>query len=200
LELINGFEVFYKTSIIRLAECIQPYIDPDSLKGTVDAKVLLHANLNTSSMALIFEKNLFHDLKSVNEATASLIGQIKYTDPNAKNMKKLRAVFQLRHTLSHNSGLVTQSDATKFKILGYTVTAKEAIDPASDDLDIALSKFLSSEAEAFTKWISEKTRKYLSDSGYKISIQERDNLIKYFGENNAFWRSITVIENITREA
>lgn len=197
LELINGFEVFYKTSIVKLAESIKPYINPESLKGDVDAKILWHANENASLMALIYEKKLFHDVSSVDEATNSLICKKRY-NPNNKNspiykavVRKLEAIFQIRHTLSHNSGLVTESDAAKLKILGYNINTDEAIDPSADRLDLAIARFLREEAEQFTTWLRIETKSYLASNTIKITPNERDQLKKYFGGDDTFWGSVT---------
>lgn len=197
LELINGFEVFYKSSIVRLAECIKPYINPDSLKGEVDAKVLWHANSGSSLIALIFEKRLFHDLLAVDDATNQLIGKKRYNPNNKKSpiykntVNKLEAIFQIRHTLSHNSGLVTESDASKFKIIGYDIKSGEAIDPIADGLGLSIARFLRDEAEKFTEWLRLETKTYLSEFDIKITIDERNRLNKYFGGDNLFWEPIT---------
>ncbi len=180
-----------------MAECIKPYINPESLKGEVDAKVLWHANNGTSLIALVFEKRLFHDLSAVDEATNQIIGKKRY-NPNNRNspiyksiVKKLEAIFQIRHTLSHNSGLVTESDASKLKVIGYSITAGEAIDPAADGLGLSVARFLRDEAESFTGWIKSETKSYLIDNGLKITTTERDNLKKYFGGDDVFWQPVT---------
>lgn len=197
LELINGFEVFYKSSIVRLAECIKQHINPEYLKGEVDAKVLWHANNKSSLIGLIFEKRLFHDLSAVDDATNQIIGKKRYNPSNKKSpihkntVNKLEAIFQIRHTLSHNSGLVTESDASKFKIIGYNIKPGEAIDPIADGLGLSIARFLRDEAERFTEWLRLETKTYLSEIGTKITTEEHNSLKKYFGGDDSFWQPIT---------
>jgi hypothetical protein len=197
LELINGYEVFYKTSIVRLAETIKLYLNPESLKGEVDAKVLWHANSSTSLIALVFEKKLFHDVSAVDDATNSLIGRRRYNPNNRTTaiysnvVKKLEAIFQIRHTLSHNSGLVTESDAAKLRIIGYRINTNEAIDSIVDGLGLSIARFLKSEAEAFTEWLKNETKSYLVANAYKVTTTERDALKKYFGGDDIFWSTVT---------
>jgi len=43
LEAINAYEVFYKRTLIRLAEAIRDYVPADRLKGSIDARILWSA-------------------------------------------------------------------------------------------------------------------------------------------------------------
>lgn len=196
LELINGFEVYYKRSIIRLAEIIKTYINPDTLKGEVDAKVLWYANNSTSLISLVFEKKLFHDLSTVDEATNMLIGNKRYNPNNKKGqfynnvVRKLQAIFQIRHTLSHNSGYVTDSDAAKLQNLGYVIISNKVIDPTCNGLSLSITRFLRTEAEEFCVWLRESTKSYIINSSQKITESERDMLKANFGGDDAYWSNI----------
>lgn len=193
LEIINSYEVFYKRSIIRLAEIMKPYITPDSLKGEVEAKVLWYANSSTSMMSLIFEKRLYHDLASVDDATNMLVGRKRYNPNNKKGpiydsiVVKLRAVFQIRHTLSHNSGYVTGSDAAKLRNLGYEIEDGEVLDPFGNGLLLSVSRFLRNEAEEFTDWLRDSAKDYLKETNQSVSIEDRELLKRNFGGDDQFW-------------
>ena len=66
-----------------------------------------------------------------------------------------------RHTLSHNGGLVTGSDSTKLKVLGYDAPINEVIDPTQNRLGETISAVLRSEATDFTDWLRKNTIKCL---------------------------------------
>jgi hypothetical protein len=87
--------------------------------------------------------------------------------------------------------LVTESDASKLKIFGYNITANEAIDPSADGLGLAIARFLRDEAESFTAWLRNETKKYLSDNALKITQAEKASLKKYFGGDDTFWSPVT---------
>lgn len=74
----------------------------------------------------------------------------------ARNVRAFdrRAIFQIRHTLAHNQGLVTASDSAKFSFHGYLAVSSEIIDPAKDNLGESVRRFLRKEAADYTDWHS----------------------------------------------
>lgn len=168
LEAVNGFEVFYKSSLIALAKSIRRYVPAQKIKGNVEAKTLWAARGSASFVSLIFESQLYHNLDTVDEALNMLIGCRRYQTTNLKGklQKRVRAIhcaFQVRHTLSHNQGKVTQSDRAKFIGLGFDISHTEVIDPNKDSLGVALRDALLSEVHEFTVWLLDKTAEFLSD-------------------------------------
>lgn len=122
LEAINGFEVFYKNSFIGLATSLRRHVPTSQLKGNIDAKVLWAAEGKTSFSSLIFEHQLYHDFEKVDESSNMLIKKKRYTPNNTNSPMRprvlaLKAIFQIRHTISHNQGRVTQSDKAKLYLL-----------------------------------------------------------------------------------
>lgn len=166
LEAINSFEVFYKRSVINLAKSIRTYVPPARLKGTVDSRILWSVSGKTSFAELIFEHHLYHDLDSIDAATQMIIQDKRYNKSNLKSPVastnlKIQAIFQIRHTLSHNYGLITRSDQAKFKMLGFDAALREVIDPDKDNFGISINRFLEKEATHFTGWLIEATASYL---------------------------------------
>ena len=166
LEAINAFETFYKQTLISLAKAIRDYVPAERLKGSVDSKILWSVRGKFSISEIIFEHQLFHDLEKIDELTSMLIQKKRYTFGAAdkalkKTIKSIEAVFQIRHTLSHNQGYVTRSDAAKFKMKGKSIESLEVIDPSKDKLGYSIRKFLLKEAEDFTHWLLEETSEYL---------------------------------------
>jgi hypothetical protein len=60
----------------------------------------------------------------------------------------LQLLWQLRHTVVHNVGVITQSDAVKLRVLAKrSVSALHTLEPTSDDIDY-LADFLGEIAES----------------------------------------------------
>lgn len=190
LEAINAFEVFYKRTFIALAEVMRRQIPPERIKGSVDAKTLWVNRGTTSFPALIFESLLFHDLEQVDKASDMLIEARRYNPNNRASpmqgrVRALKAAFQIRHTLSHNQGLVTQSDEAKFQALSFEISKQQAIDPSIDDLGSAVTNLLSSEANQFTDFLLDSAAKLLrsqnESGGVSLPIALRKNFEKRIG-------------------
>lgn len=175
LEAINNFEVFYKETLSQLAIGIHKYVPPSKIRGSVDNKFLWDVHHETNVLSLIFEHQLYHDLDNVDKMTDMLIGKRRYNvnspnGPNRKLVKSLQAIFQIRHTLSHNAGLITSSDSTKLQILGYKAETNEVIDPNKDSLSLSIKRVLIDEAENFTVWLRENSFTFL------IGVQKQREL------------------------
>jgi hypothetical protein len=169
LEAINGFEVFYKSSFIALAKSVRTLVPPSKIKGSIEAKVLWATQGGASFTALIFESQLYHNLETVDDTLNMLIGCRRYNvnNPNGPMRKRVRAIqaaFQIRHTLSHNQGTVTQSDRAKFSAIGFDVEHSEVIDPEKDHLGKVIRDTLLAESKEFTNWVLEKTAIFLAQS------------------------------------
>lgn len=189
-ETINAFEVFYKRTFINLAQALRPYIPADCIKGNIDAKVLWSMRGKASVPALIFEHQLFHDLENVDKTTNMLVESRRYNVGNpSKSMrekvKALQAVFQIRHTLAHNQGLITTSDSAKFGFHGYSATSNEIIDPTKSDAGKSVRRFLRQEAVDYTQWLLDVTAKYLrkisTENGTPLKSQTRARIEKKLG-------------------
>jgi hypothetical protein len=167
LEAINGFEVFYKRTIIALADCIHDYVSANQIKGEVDAKVIWATQKDARLSDLIFENKIFHRADQVDEATSMLVGAKRYSVNNRSSMRHtvrvLQAVFQVRHTLSHNQGRVTQSDSAKFLLLGLRAEVDEVLDPGKNHFGTAVRDVLQQEARDFTSWLLDKTAEHLNE-------------------------------------
>jgi hypothetical protein len=188
LEAINGFEVFYKATLVALADCIHDYVSPNQIKGAVDAKVLWATQQGVKLTDLIFEHRLFHNPDQVDEATSMLVGAKRYNASNTKSpmfatVTALQAVFQIRHTLSHNQGRVTQSDSAKFASLGFKARAGEVLDPGKNYFGAAIRDILRLEAKEFTSWLLAKTADHLKDCSTSKTLQgaHRDAIAKRLG-------------------
>jgi hypothetical protein len=199
LEGINAFEVFYKRTVIALGEAIQECVPLDGIKDKVEARVLWSLASNVSVPALVFEGQLFHDLDVVDRATKMLIGKPRYNSsqplPAMKDIvRSIQAVFQVRHTLSHNAGMVTPSDSIKFKVLGFTAKAGESIDPSRGDFGRGVFKLLKQEATEFTEWLRKATIEFLATAeasrGIKLPAARKPELMVILGGKDADWNTV----------
>ena len=188
LDVINSFEFFYKASCIGLATALADIIPASQIKGTVEARFIWQAP-GYSTQRLLFEHQLFHDINQVNEDTKMLIGKACYNvQPNNTTYRCIHAIFQIRHTLSHNCGQMTQSDATKLRILGFDASSDGSIDPGNDNLGEAIFRFLVVEAKKFTSWLETNTVEYINDNssdGTVVPVHKR-SLLKLFSGSSAF--------------
>lgn len=194
LESINSFEVFYKRSIINLAKALRNYIPAERLKGSVDSRILWSVSGKFSIAELIFEHQLYHDLDNIDSATNTLIQDKYYNKSNLKSKRaklntKLQAVFQIRHTLSHNYGLITRSDKGKFKMFGFHSDWNQIIDPNKNDFGLSISRFLEKEASSFTTWLVDSTAKYLDNlsknSGIILNKRVLTRIQRDIGDSNS---------------
>lgn len=190
LEAINGFEVFYKASAIALAKSIRRFVPAQKIKGSVDARVLWVTQGSASFSSLIFEHQLFHNLETIDDATNMLIGAKRYnpnnlTSPLAGRVRAVQCVFQMRHTLSHNQGHVTQSDTAKFAALGFNAVHAEVLDPGKDHLGSVVRDLLKIEAREFTSWLLTKTANYLPTTQHPLTQQTKDRIEKHIGKDAA---------------
>lgn len=191
LESINAFEVFYKNSIINLAKSIRNFIPPEKLNGSIDVKILW--GLRSASVPeLVFEHQLYHDLDNVDKVCNSLIGAKRYNKNNPDSKMRdtnlaLQAIFQIRHTLSHNHGVITHSDLQKLKLLGYTARHKEVIDPMKNNLGRSIMRYLETEAEDFTKWMLQSTATFLEKQakvqGFILDKKTYMRIVKILGDD-----------------
>ncbi|WP_200196775.1 hypothetical protein [Halorhodospira abdelmalekii] len=194
LEAINAFEVLLKNSFIGLAKALRNYVPPEKIKGDVEAKVLWAAKGSASFASLIFEHRLFHKLDNVDDVTNMLIGSKRYMPSNLNNPLRprviaLQAVFQIRHTLSHNQGHITQSDRAKFASLGYEAAHAEVIDPSENHFGRVVRDLLRQESSDFTDWLLTKTAGFLNDrhqnAGAQLDARARKRIERYLGSHAA---------------
>lgn len=167
-EAINAFEVFYKQTFISLAKALRLYIPSENIKGSVDSKILWSIQGKTSIPELIFEHQLYHDLEQIDKTSAMLIEKRRYNINNpakgmAETVKSLQSIFQIRHTLAHNQGIITTSDSAKFKIYGYSSEIGEAIDPTKNHFGESVRRVLQQEAKDYTDWLLDSSAAYLKN-------------------------------------
>jgi hypothetical protein len=103
----------------------------------------------------------------------------------------LQLIWQLRHTVVHNVGMITHSDAVRLRVLSKrTVTPLQTIQPSADDID-HIAKFLSETADRCNRHVADRLAEVLTriraDSPALVDPSER---AAYLAEH--FGRAVTV--------
>lgn len=194
LDAINAFELFFKRTFVGLTHCLREYIDPASIKDEVDFNLIWAMDGKISAADLLFEQKLFHKTHQVDESAQILVGKKRYADPRLKNrVSVIQGIFQIRHTLSHNGGLVTKSDAGKFKLYGFNLQDGEVIDPTKNDLRVSVFREILYEAEKFTEWLLTATVDFLikcDKNGKIVPSSLRADLRGLLGNNAKEWKRV----------
>lgn len=98
----------------------------------------------------------------------------------------LAVIWQLRHTIVHNVGVITQSDAIKLRLLVRSVVPQmQVIAPTRDDIRY-LKRFLDESAERCNRQIGERLAELLTaihraDRGLFIPQEVADVVTRTFG-------------------
>lgn len=204
LESINAFETFYKRTFTELGGILQPYVNPSAERIIrINAQMLWNITGGTvlPSMipAIAFEHELFHDLDQVDSTTDMMIGKRRYNrkispNPLKDRIRAIRGAFQVRHTLSHNAGLVIKGDKSNFKTIGFDATESEVIDPSKNRLLKAILKELETEASEFTEWLRMGTAEFLvqciKERGASVPLSKRAELEALLGSDTC-WNKVT---------
>ncbi len=191
---------FFEKTLVRLGMLLGDYVPPDAFKDIkIDAPLVWSTAGQISASALMFEQSLFHDLEAIDKCLQMLVEARRYNQHSpkpglAKRVKAIRAIFQIRHTLSHNSGLVTDGDAAKFKRLKFQITPSEVIDPARDYLGTAVFLILDAEATEMTAWLADATatflQKCITDRTLAVPLSSKGDFEKLLGTRPS-WANVT---------
>ncbi len=200
LEAINAFENFYKKSFVGLGNILQEYVEPSKFPReiSIEPRLIWDVATNATASELMFGSGLFHRLETIDDCSKMLIANIRYTKQNnpdalKRRSKSLRAIFQIRHTLSHNSGRVTAADRAKFLRLGFQIDSEKVIDPSKNKLAISIFKELRTEAREYAEWLAKGTAGYLTQQinsfGVVVPTAKHDKLTTLLG-NYPCWGTV----------
>ena len=98
----------------------------------------------------------------------------------------LSIVWQLRHTIVHNVGVITQSDAVKLRLLvRAAVPSMQVLAPTRDDIRY-LKRFLDETADRSNRRVGERLAELLTairtvDPGLFVPQETADGVTRTFG-------------------
>jgi hypothetical protein len=160
-EVIESFERFLKELAAVCIDFLAPFTTDDRLEDFIPKrsdKIAAFLNATSTGRALC-ESDTWINNTSINSRFASLLKDPAGADweflfpqtnqnPVAERPRAatLAILWQIRHNLAHNIGVITQSDAMKFRVLiGGVVNADRQLFPSDNDLKYA-KRFLSETA------------------------------------------------------
>lgn len=160
-ELIESFERFLKDFAALCVDYLAPYTTDDRFDELVPKrsdKIAAFVNAPSIGKALC-ESDTWINNSTINTRFASLLKdpaaadwEYLFPQPNQqpageqKRAATLAILWQIRHNLAHNVGVVTHSDSMKFRVLiGGPVAHDRRLSPTADDLRY-VKRFLSETA------------------------------------------------------
>jgi hypothetical protein len=182
VDLIETFERFLKEAAAACIDLLGRFIldnrfDKFTVKGSILA---VHFGTDTLGRALC-ESSTWLDTDSVTTRFKSLLADPfeeegkfvlfpkgKERSPDRERYETLELVWQLRHTVVHNVGVITQSDAVKFRLMVKgVVDSPRLLVPTRDDIRY-LKQFLDETAGTCNERIGQRVAEVLT------SIHGRD--------------------------
>jgi hypothetical protein len=160
-ELIQSFERFLKELASVCVDQLAAYTTDDRFDEFVPRRgeqIAVFVNASSIGKALC-ESDTWVKNKTINDRFRSLLktpfgADWEYLFPDTSQQPAgqreraatLAILWQIRHNLAHNVGVLTQSDAMKFRVLvGNPVQADRRLSPLTDDLRY-VKRFLSETA------------------------------------------------------
>jgi hypothetical protein len=175
-ELIESFERFLKELAAVCIDFLAPYTTDDRFDDLVprrSEKIAAFINAPSVGKALC-ESDTWINNATINTRFASILKEPSGSDweflfPQANRQPAaerdraatLAILWQVRHNLAHNVGVVTRSDAMRFRVLiGAPVTADRRLSPSGDDLKYA-KRFLTETAFRTNERVSRRVAQLL---------------------------------------
>ncbi len=195
-QIIETFERFLKelaaVCVDHLAEFVlDKRFDEWQVRGGV---LVAHFQAGTVGKALC-ESDTWLDCKDINDRFRKVLsdpfemGGTFYAFPSGNQQPAeerprfaiLNTLWQVRHTIVHNVGVITRSDAVKFRLLTQEpVTSPCVIQPTRDDVRHT-RRFLDESAEIVNRRVGERLAELLTtiraDQVAPFDAQERANLL-----------------------
>jgi hypothetical protein len=176
-ELIQSFERFLKELASHCVDCLAPYTIDDRFEEFVPRrsdKIASFVNAPTIGKALC-ESDTWISNPSINSRFSSLLKESFGADwetlfpqsnqqPTAERERALTLsiLWQIRHNLAHNVGVITHADAIKFRVLvGGPISHNQRLFPTFNDLTY-VTRFLSETAERTNRRVCDRLSQLLS--------------------------------------
>lgn len=175
LGLVSAFERFLKETAAICIDYVAPYVTDDRLKDFTAKGHTLAAHFKDSTLGkALTELDTWIDCKSVNDKFRQILadhhdkGSANFyvfpTDAaNKATYETMSVVFQLRHTVAHNMGVITRADAQKLQLLiKEVVESPRVLNPTQVD-GWSIKLFLDERARDVNDRVSDRLSKLLTD-------------------------------------
>ena len=195
VNLIQSFERFIKD---LAAVCVDHLFDR-TIDGRFDEPQVRGSSLaahfaGSSPGKALCESGVWLDCKGINERFKDYLRHptdahsvFHVFAPNSDTFRIMNLIWQLRHTIVHNVGVITRSDAAKLRLLAKKkLSSPRILLPTSDDLRF-LQAYLDSQVKDINKRAGERLAAILtvihaSDPTLFAPAEEADAISKKFDD------------------
>ena len=175
VNLVETFERYLKETASACIDALGEFVLDDRFDGfrVQGSAMAVHFHADSLGKALC-ESSTWLDTGSINNRFRDLLADPfeegkfvlfpsgKKDSPDRSRSEMLDIVWQLRHTVVHNVGVITQSDAVKFRLMvREQVAAPRFLVPTRDDIR-HLKRFLDEAAESCNIRIGTRMAEVLS--------------------------------------
>ena len=201
VNLVETFERYLKEVAAVCVDCLAQYVLDDRFNAFRVQGSALAAHFGTETIGRsLCESAIWLDCEEINDRFRKLLADPFHKDgrfllfprqgqePAAERWRNetLSIIWQLRHTVVHNVGVITQSDAIKLRLLVRApVPSMQVLSPTRDDIRF-LKRFLDETAEASNHRIGARLAEVLStilagNSALFLPQEMADRVARTFG-------------------
>jgi hypothetical protein len=176
VNLVETFERYLKEAAAACIDALGAFVLDDRFDGfrVQGSHLAVHFGTDTLGKALC-ESSTWLDTASINTRFRSLLADpfeegkfVLFPNPkkdppaDRERYETLELVWQLRHTVVHNVGVITQSDAVKFRLLVRdAVASPRFLVPTRDDIR-HLKRFLDETADVCNERLGKRLAEVLT--------------------------------------
>jgi hypothetical protein len=197
VNLVETFERFLKETGAACVNHLARFVLDDRFNAFKVQGSSLAAHFDTDTLGRsLCESATWLDCDEVNDRFRRLLAEPfeggnflvfpKQPAAERERYETLSIIWQLRHTIVHNVGVITQSDAIKLRLLvRAAVPSLQVLSPTRDDIRY-LKRFLDETAERSNRRIGERlaellTAIHVSDPGLFVAQEIADAVTRTFG-------------------
>jgi hypothetical protein len=197
VSLVETFERYLKEVAAVCVDALARYVLDDRFNAFKVQGSALAAHFDTDTLGRsLCESATWLDCDEVNDRFRRLLAPPyesgdfllfpKQPAAERERYDTLEILWQLRHTIVHNVGVITQSDAIKLRLLvRAAIPQLQVIAPTRDDIRY-LKRFLDETAERSNRRIGERlaellTALHAADSGLFVPQEAADAVTRTFG-------------------
>jgi hypothetical protein len=197
VNLVETFERYLKEVAAACVDHLARYVLDDRFNAFKLQGSALAAHFDTDTLGRsLCESATWLDCDEVNDRFRRLLAPPfetgnfllfpKQPAVERERYQTLSIIWQMRHTIVHNVGVITQSDAIKLRLLvRAAVPQMQVIAPSRDDLRY-LKRFLDDTAERANRRIGERIAELLTaihatDPGLFVPHETADAITRTFG-------------------
>ena len=199
--LIEAFELFIKELAIHCIDLISPYVFDDRFKSFKLTGDTLTLNFESKTVGkALCQSDTWINNKGINERFRSILGthfglpwkESLFPDESQTPVaeqpraKTLSILWQIRHNITHNTGVLTEADARRFTLMTKsTVEPRRILSPTLQQLK-HVQRFLHEAAESTNSRVAQRladllSQLYLDDNSLFVPQDQANYVSSIFG-------------------